>query len=66
MARSTTAPAVALGGTWSAYHYNGFVYSSDITKGLDVPMLKNPSLRKESSVRMGEFNAQSQPVYRNT
>jgi hypothetical protein len=25
-----------LGGSWSAYWYNGYVYSSDIVKGLDV------------------------------
>ena len=36
----------ALGGTWSAYYYNGFVYSSDIQKGFDVLMLKDPTLRK--------------------
>ena len=52
-----------LGGTWSSYYYNGFVYSSDITKGLDVLMLKDPTLRKANSVRLGEFNAQTQPVY---
>ena len=53
----------ALGGTWSAYYYNGFVYSSDIQKGLDVLMLKDPTLRKANSVRLDQFNAQSQPVY---
>lgn len=53
----------ALGGTWSAYYYNGFVYSSDIQKGFDVLMLKDPTLRKANSVRLGEFNAQTQPVY---
>ena len=52
-----------LGGTWSAYYYNGFVYSSDIQKGFDVLMLKDPTLRKANSVRLSEFNAQSQPVY---
>ncbi|WP_345206949.1 hypothetical protein [Fodinibacter luteus] len=52
-----------LGGTWSAYYYNGFVYSSDIQKGFDVLMLKDPTLRKANSVRLKEFNAQTQPVY---
>jgi hypothetical protein len=52
-----------LGGTWSAYYYNGFVYSSDIQKGFDVLMLKDPTLRKANSVKLGEFNAQTQPVY---
>ena len=67
---STTSSAVPLrrrrsssGGTWSAYYYNGFVYSSDIQKGFDVLMLKDPTLRKANSVRLSEFNAQSQPVY---
>ena len=41
-----------LGGTWSAYYYNGFVYSSDIQKGFDVLMLKDPTLRKANSVRL--------------
>ena len=53
----------ALGGTWSAYYYNGFVYSSDIQKGFDVLMLKDPTLRRANSVRLSESNAQSQPVY---
>jgi len=57
------ADSLVLGGTWSAYYYNGFVHSSDITKGLDVLMIKDPTLRKANSVRLGEFNAQTQPVY---
>ncbi|MFQ6171029.1 LVIVD repeat-containing protein [Oryzobacter sp. R7] len=52
-----------LGGSWSAYYYNGFVYSSDIQKGFDVLMLKDPTLRTANSVRLREFNAQTQPVY---
>ena len=60
--RGPLAPA-NVGGTWSAYYYNGFVYSSDIQKGFDVLMLKDPTLRKANSVRLSEFNAQSQPVY---
>jgi hypothetical protein len=56
-------PPSTTGGTWSAYYYNGFVYSSDIQKGFDVLMLKDPTLRKANSVRLSEFNAQSQPVY---
>jgi hypothetical protein len=60
--RGPLAPA-NVGGTWSAYYYNGFVYSSDIQKGFDVLMLKDPSLRKANSVRLKELNPQSQPVY---
>ena len=28
--------ALTLGGSWGSYWYNGFVYSSDITKGVEV------------------------------
>ncbi len=49
--RGPLAPA-NVGGTWSAYYYNGFVYSSDIQKGFDVLMLKDPTLRKANSVRL--------------
>lgn len=50
-----------IGGSWSAYWYNGFIYSSDITKGLDV--LKVVGDRRVSSanwVRQDYFNAQTQ------
>ena len=60
--RGPLVPATT-GGTWSAYYYNGFVYSSDIRKGFDVLMLKDPTLRTANSVRLSQFNAQSQPVY---
>ena len=52
------------GGSWSAYWYNGFIYSSDIVKGVDVLELKdwrtNPARRKSTDV----FNAQTQDDYR--
>ena len=57
------AATVTLGGTWSAYYYNGNVYSSDITKGFDVLKLKDPSLKKAANVRLDKLNPQSQPVY---
>ena len=31
-----SAETMELGGTWSAYWYNGFIYASEITRGLDV------------------------------
>jgi hypothetical protein len=52
-----------LGGSWSAYYYNGLVYSSDIQKGFDVLMLKDPTLRTANSVKLDQLNVQSQPVY---
>lgn len=52
-----------VGGTWSAYYYNGFVFSSDIQKGFDVLRLTDRSLKKAAEVRLDELNPQSQPVY---
>jgi hypothetical protein len=52
-----------VGGSWSAYYYNGFVYSSDIQKGLDVLRITTPSLRKAGTVRLDRLNPQSQPIY---
>ena len=50
-----------IGGCWSAYWYNGFVYSSDILKGLDV--IKVTGLKgvpSANSVTQDYFNAQTQ------
>ncbi|WP_017602425.1 LVIVD repeat-containing protein, partial [Nocardiopsis lucentensis] len=55
---------LVVGGSWSAYYYNGYVYSSDITRGLDVIKLEDPRFRVAERVVMDEFNPQSQPVYR--
>ncbi|MEU3212401.1 LVIVD repeat-containing protein [Nocardiopsis alba] len=55
---------LVLGGSWSAYYYNGHVYSSDITRGLDVLKLTDPRLRSAERVTYDEFNPQSQPSYR--
>ncbi|MEV0586485.1 hypothetical protein [Nonomuraea sp. NPDC050310] len=45
------------GGSWSAYYYNGYIYSSDLYSGLDV--LKLTGVRQEGQ-RLTEFNAQTQ------
>ena len=52
-----------LGGSWSAYWYNGHVYSNDIQKGLDVLDVRHKSVDKAKKVKMDVFNAQSQPSY---
>jgi hypothetical protein len=54
---------LVLGGSWSAYWYNGHVYSNDIQKGLDVLDVRHKSVNKAKKVRMDVFNAQSQPSY---
>ncbi|WP_205473330.1 LVIVD repeat-containing protein [Nocardioides sp. SYSU D00038] len=52
-----------LGGSWSAYWYNGYIYSNDIQKGLDVLALNDKRVKKAKKVRMDVFNPQSQPSY---
>lgn len=51
------------GGTWSAYWYNGFVYSSDLGKGLDVLKVTGPEVAKAQGVKFDRLNVQTQPVY---
>jgi LVIVD repeat-containing protein len=48
------------GGSWSAYWYNGFIYSNDIAKGVDVLELKDPRTNLAKLFRTGVFNAQTQ------
>jgi hypothetical protein len=51
------------GGSWSAYYYNGFIYSSDIQKGLDVLRITDPRTQNAELTRFGELNVQSQPGF---
>ncbi|MFY0407290.1 LVIVD repeat-containing protein [Solicola sp. PLA-1-18] len=53
------------GGSWSAYYYNGYIYSNDIQKGLDVLSLDDKRTDGAKKVRMDRFNPQSQPFYNN-
>ncbi len=55
---------LVLGGSWSAYWYNGFIYSSDIQKGLDVLLIADPVINRARGVRFDVFNPQTQPQYR--
>jgi hypothetical protein len=53
-------------GPWSTYWYNGLIVSSEITRGLDVfelvpsPLLTRNEIEAAASVRLDQFNAQSQ------
>ncbi|MFB9392693.1 LVIVD repeat-containing protein [Streptomyces coeruleoprunus] len=51
------------GGTWSAYYYNGYIYSNDEKKGLDVLKLDDRRTDPAKRVRMDELNVQTQPDY---
>ena len=57
---------VILGGSWSAYWYNGHVYSSEIARGLDVfdliptEQLTQNEIDAAKTVWVGELNVQNQ------
>ena len=61
------AAKLIVGGYWSTYWYNGFIYGSEIARGVDVFELKPSEWLSENEiaaaklVQMNEFNAQSQP-----
>ncbi|REE99339.1 LVIVD repeat-containing protein [Thermomonospora umbrina] len=52
-----------LGGSWSAYYYNGYIYSSDIQKGFDVLDITDRRTDKGKRVRLDLLNVQTQPDY---
>jgi LVIVD repeat len=54
---------LTLGGAWSAYYYNGHVFSSDIVKGFDVLKINDERVKGAEKVRMDELNVQTQPKY---
>ncbi len=54
------------GGTWSAYWYNGHVYSSDLGKGFDVLKLTGKEFAGANRVSFDELNVQTQPKFSST
>jgi hypothetical protein len=57
---------LVLGGEWSAYWYNGYIYGSEIARGLDVfeltptKFLTQNEIDAAKSVRVSELNVQNQ------
>ena len=57
---------LVLGGDWSAYWYNGYIYGSEIARGLDVfeltptKNLTQNEIDAAKTVRVGELNVQNQ------
>jgi hypothetical protein len=55
------------GGSWSAYWYNGYIYSSEISRGLDVfelvpgALLSKDEIEAAKLVHLESLNVQSQP-----
>jgi hypothetical protein len=60
------AKTVVLGGDWSAYWYNGYIYGSEIARGLDVfklvpsKFLTQNEIDAANLVQLGELNVQNQ------
>ncbi|MGP0020708.1 MAG: LVIVD repeat-containing protein [Candidatus Sulfotelmatobacter sp.] len=57
---------LVLGGDWSAYWYNGYIYGSEIARGLDVfqltptKFLTKNEIEAAKTVRVAELNVQNQ------
>ncbi|MEV5888863.1 hypothetical protein AB0L76_05710 [Nonomuraea fuscirosea] len=56
-------PEGGIAGSWSAYYYNGYIYSSDILEGLDVLKITDPLTDPAKQVKMDDFNVQTQKSY---
>jgi hypothetical protein len=57
----------SIGGSWGAYYWNGYIYSSELARGLDVlellptDKLSANELAAAKLVRFTQYNPQSQP-----
>ncbi len=62
-----SAERLVLGGSWSAYYYDGYIYSNDIQKGFDVLEIRDARIEDIKNGKNGmdseDFNPQSQPKY---
>ena len=60
---------LVMGGSWSAYWYNGNIYSSEIARGLDVfelvptKYLSKNEIAAAKSVKVSELNVQNQQKF---
>ena len=61
------AETLVMGGSWGAYYWNGYIYSSELSRGLDVleltpsEFLSQNELDAAKLARMEEYNPQAQP-----
>ena len=60
-------PPLVMGGSWGAYYHNGYIYSSELSRGLDVleltpsEHLSQNELDAAKLVRYEDYNPQAQP-----
>jgi hypothetical protein len=63
------ADRLAMGGSWSAYWYNGLIVSSEIARGLDIyelvpsPLLSANELAAAKTVKVNYWNTQDQQKF---
>jgi hypothetical protein len=61
------AQTLVVGGSWGAYYWNGYIYSSELSRGLDVlelvpsEHLSRNEIEAARLARMEEYNPQMQP-----
>ncbi|MDE2645366.1 MAG: hypothetical protein OXI05_05965 [Bacteroidota bacterium] len=64
-----SADQMQMGGSWSVYWYNGYIYNSEIARGLDVfelvpsGFLTENEIAAANTVQLEYLNAQKQPTY---
>ncbi|MEV5010714.1 MULTISPECIES: hypothetical protein [unclassified Streptomyces] len=58
-----TTDRLTVGGSWSAYYYNGYIYSNDIAKGFDVLKVNDKRTDPARKIHLDQLNVQSQPDY---
>jgi hypothetical protein len=60
---------MVIGGSWGAYYWNGYIYSSELSRGLDIleltpsPDLTQNELDAAKLAHLDTYNPQSQPHY---
>jgi hypothetical protein len=54
---------LTVGGSWSAYYYNGYIYSNDMAKGFDVLKISDRLTDPARRIHLDELNVQTQPDY---
>ena len=61
------AQTLVMGGSWGAYYWNGYIYSSELSRGLDIlelvpgEHLSRNEIEAAKLARMDEYNPQAQP-----
>ncbi|WP_343046167.1 hypothetical protein [Nonomuraea typhae] len=54
---------IVLGGYWSTYYYNGYIYGSEIARGFDVLKVDDRRTNPANRVRVPLLNVQTQSRY---